>query len=154
MIRGFLTTVLTFLWALWLGGIVALALNIATIAHVDRQILDIAGSAIFHHFMHYELTLAAMILGILLSWSLIAPARRKVFTFMIFLLAAAALAYNRFSIVPRMDALLDQHQTATVEFQRLHSTATHIYGYELALLILAGLLLPGLRRSVSPTTSK
>ena len=144
---GFLPLVLTFCWALWFGGLIALFLVVTSLFDTfapDKALAGTAAAGVFRRFEVYQLVLAAVAVIVAAVWRASASAHRgaKSAVLVLVLLAAALAPAITFGVSRRIEGLRRERLTATPEFRRLHGISMGLYACEAALLLAAGLVLP------------
>ena len=144
-----LPTFLALVWALWLGGLVALFICVQSLFVTfasDHSIAGLAASGIFWRFNCYQLVLAAVALIGSFSWR-IGSGRSAVTTlFFCFGLAAFAAIVVAGIITPYLEAMRIAQQTHTPQFKQLHGISMLLYLSEIVSLLIGGLIFPHLIR--------
>lgn len=138
MIRTILSVLTTLVWALWLGGLVALFLCVVTLFRADRAIAVEAAPRMFRAFAQYQAILAAAGIAGAALWAIVAKNRLTITLLVLTTLAGIGAAMMFAWITPTMQAM----QRGTPEFGRLHGIANGIYLAGTVLLMGAGLVLP------------
>jgi hypothetical protein len=148
--RYLFSMLVTFAWALWFGGLIALFLIVTRLFKTFSAqpiVFGQAGSATFYVFKYYQLWLAAAALLFTFLWNLAAPSTAKYVLFWVFALTTVATVGGMLFITPRLERLRLDNQTRSLEFLELHERSMMLYTGQTALLLVGGLLLPlGYRR--------
>lgn len=145
-------TLLTLIWSLWLGGLIALFIAVTSLFDTfadDHHLAGIAASGIFGRFNRYQLVLAALALIGSFAWRVGSGKSSVTVLFTCFALASFAAIMIAGIITPRLESLRLENQTHTPEFTRLHGIAMLIYLAEVVFLFIGGLILPSLIRGTS-----
>jgi hypothetical protein len=147
--RTVLQSLLTLVWGLWFGGVAALFVAVTAIFRAfssDRDTAALAATYVFHSFNRYQLGLAA---GAVLGSFVCAIWKRgklKAALFCLFGMAAFDACIVARYVAPAIEKLSIQGLTHTPEFARLHGYSMMLYLAEMVMLLIAGLMLPWLRR--------
>ena len=145
--RRTLSTIITLIWGLWFGGVIALFLSVTSLfnAFADRHDLAGRGAAhIFRAFNRYQLALAAAALLATFAWRILGPPRFKTTLFTLFALATVAACLITMYLSPRIELLSSQGLTQSSQFAKLHGYSMVAYCAEAVILLIAGVLLPAI----------
>ena len=144
----FLPAVVTLAWGLWFGGVILVFLAVTSLFDTfapDRALAGTGAAGIFRRFEFYQLVLAAVAVVAAAAWRAFdpsPPARRTVLLVVLALAAGMALV-STFVVSNRIERLRRAKATDTPQFRRLHGLSMTVYTAEAAVLLVAGLLLPG-----------
>jgi len=144
----FLPGVLTLAWGLWFGGIMMLFLAVTSLFDTfdpDKALAGTAAAGIFRRFEFHQLVLAAVAVGAatVLRVSSAGGARRLTVLLVLLALAAGTALVSTLAVSSRIEGLRRDRLTDTPQFRRLHGLSMAVYTAEAALLLAAGLALPG-----------
>jgi hypothetical protein len=148
------SSLLVLVWGAWFGSLIGITIAVGCIAMtfpfddqtnggINRHFFQITVSAIFGFYERVQLGFAAgaMIFGF--AWQLCRGATRvKIALFAIFVLATASSVVETAHVAPKMTQMRTENNTNTPEFQNLHRMSVSLYGANLALMAIAGVLLP------------
>lgn len=152
--RHFIANFLNICLALWLGGIVALAIFVMHLFWKSPELGSVAAPVLFHVFATYQLILAG--LGLILTfalWRLVKQTQLRVLAILV--LAAAALAiFSSGFLVPRIEQLQRDGLINTPAFQKFHSLSRTVYSTHALVLLAAIILLPIIIRRMDLPQSK
>jgi hypothetical protein len=173
-----LSILVTITWGLWFGGIIMLLLAVSSLFQTFAPAGDAApgvtmransevpalstgratagtgAAGIFHRFEKYQLILAASALLTTFAWRFAGRAGMKTALFFTFGLATVAAVISTTQITPRIEAMRQQNTTTSPQFRKLHGISMMIYSAEAAILLIAGVILPGATRGdVRKTTA-
>jgi hypothetical protein len=141
-----ISTLVSLVLALWLGGIVFLFIAVSTLFRAfPRPASDVApqaAPALFHVWERYQLVLAAVALIGVFTWYVIARTKRLVVLFLLLALAAAGGVVSTTLITPRIDRMREAGQSGTPRFSALHGRSMQCYVAQAALLLASVLMLP------------
>jgi len=151
--KTLLALLVSFVWALWFGGLMTLFLSVLTLFRQRHDLAVNANPILFAAFERYQLILAAAALLLTFFWILTRLSRLKTALFILFVLAALCAVISTTWITPRINQLQAQHLTDTPEFRQAHGQSMMTYTAAFALLLLAGLILPVLQRQINPTSN-
>lgn len=146
--RTVLHSLLTLVWGLWFGGVLAIFVAVTAIFHAfpdDHTVAGQAAAHVFRAFNKYQLGLAAAALLATFVWCVLQQGKLKIGLFLLFALATFDACMITVYIAPKLELLQQQHLTNTPEFGRLHGFSMILYVAEAALLLISGLFLPWLR---------
>lgn len=132
---------LTFAWALWLGGLVMLFLAVGSLFQTfsDRHALaGLAASGVFRVFARYRLCVAGAALVLTFVLRLTHARRSNLAAFVLFALAAVAAVYSSALLTPKLEHLRLLGQTHSAQFSRLHGISMSICLVETILVLSAG----------------
>jgi len=156
-----LSTVVLLAWGLWFGAIVMVFVTVTSLFTTfadERHVAGAAAAGVFRRFETFELIVAPV--GLLAAMLLRGrSASRWSATLVAVLLALSALgaSASHFYLTPRIDELRRQGVPSSSEqFKSLHGQSSMVYASQAALLLAAGLLLPGViatRRGTTATTA-
>lgn len=144
--RRALHTLITLIWGLWFGGLIALFLTVTSLfrAFADRhEIAGIGAARVFRTFNAYQLALAAAALVLTFVWRILGRPGRKSVLFVLFAAATVAACVVTIFIAPRIELLQRQGSVASPQFAKLHGLSMVLYLAETLALLIGGLLLPG-----------
>jgi di/tricarboxylate transporter len=140
-----ISTLVSLVVALWLGGIVFLFIGVATLFRTfPRPASDVApqaAPALFHVWERYQLVLAAVVLVAVFAWYVLTRARRLIVLFLMLALAAVGGVVSTTLITPRIDQMREAGQSGTPRFRALHARSMQCYVAQAALLMASVLML-------------
>jgi|SRR6185437_1959185 len=143
--RRILSILVTLVWGLWFGGLIVLFMSVTTLFRTFADRHDIAGQGaakIFHLFNEYQLVLAVIALITTFVWRVLGPPRLKELLFALFAIATVGGCTVSLYLAPRIEALQRQGLTHSTQFGRLHGYSMIAYTAEVAVLLVAGIMLP------------
>lgn len=148
LIVRLLPVVVTLAWGLWFGGVVMVFLAVTSLFETfapDRALAGTAAAGVFRRFEFYQLFLAAVAVVGSAVWRGFAPQgpRRPTILLVLLALAAGTALTSTFAVSSRIERLREQRLTDTPQFRRLHGVSMSVYTGQAALLLAAGLVLPG-----------
>lgn len=157
--RTVLHSLLTLVWGLWFGGVVALFVAITGVFRAFPSDRDTAGETavyVFRGFNRYQLALAAAALLVTFAWCLWQRGKMKMGLFLLFGLATVDACIITMRMAPTIERMHRERLTHTPEFIRMHEYAMLLYLAEAVILLIAGLMLPWLRQSAAriPTSAR
>ncbi len=129
-------------WALWLGGLITLFVMVSHLFRVDRTAAIAAAPKMFVAFERYQIILAAAALIATTLWRLTTPRAILTTLFFVFAIASIGTITSAVAIVPKMEQLRLRGMTEGLEFRALHGRSMLVYSGEVAVLLLAGFILP------------
>lgn len=143
--KRLLIAVVTIVWALWFGGLIALFIAVSSLFQTfaaDHETAGKAASAVFRRFDHYQLALGAIALIGSVVWRAIHP-RGVVITllFCFFALAILADCWIAIRITPELERMRIDHLTHSAKFTALHGRSMILYLTEIVFLFAAGIIL-------------
>lgn len=135
--------------AVWLGGLLTLALLAVAIfkaSGLPRPVAGQAASAMFVWFGKVQLVASA--LALIAAFLGYLQSRSRVTMLFFTLLAIATVAAVLFNaiVIPRIESLREAGQTTTPEFQNLHRQSEHLMAAAAAVVLFAALTLPAFCR--------
>src|SRR5579864_6058208 len=142
--RRTIQTLVTIVWGLWLGGLVALFMAVQSLFNTFAARHDLAGQGaarIFHAFNAYQLGLATAALILTVIWRVIGPPKLTTVLFVFFALATVGACGTTMYFAPHIEMLQRQGLTASEQFKKLHGMSMLVYVGETASLLIAGALL-------------
>ncbi len=143
------STVVSLLWALWLGGLVMLFLAVSSLFKTfPRETAGQGAAPIFHLFNAYQLGLAALALLSTFVWRLVGPPKRTTWLFAFFAVATLLACVVTMYIAPQIAHLQHAGQTHSDAFRKYHAWSMIAYTGEVVALLIAGMILP------SPSSGK
>lgn len=145
-----LSTLVSFIWALWFGGMVMLLASVLWLFAAfpgDRETAGRGASVLFHLFESCQLALAAVALLGTFAWRFFGSARLKTVLFVMFGLATAGAVASATLVTPQVEALRQRGLSGTPEFKAAHRLSSGVYMAGAAALLLAGVVLPAAVRS-------
>ena len=156
-----LSTVVLLAWGLWFGAIVMVFVTVTSLFTTfadQRQVAGAAAAGVFKRFELFELVVApAGLLAALLLRGRSAGRRSATLVAALLALAAVGASASHFYLTPRIDELRRQGVPSSSEqFKALHGQSSMVYASQAALLLGAGLLLPGIiapRRETTEATA-
>ncbi len=142
--KRLLNAIVTTVWALWFGGLLALFIMVSSLFETfaaDHETAGRAASAIFRRFDKIQLVLGAIGLIGTCIWRAIHP--RGVVTLLFCLLALAVMAdcWIAIRITPQLERMRIDHLTHTAQFAKLHGRSMILYLAEMTFLFAAGIVL-------------
>lgn len=146
--RTALNSLITLVWGLWFGGVIALFLAVTSIFAVFPTDHATAGNVarhVFRVFNMYQLALAAVALLATFAWCLLGKGKLKLGLFLLFGLTTFAACVTTMYIAPQIERLHEKGLVNTPEFGRMHGYSMVLYLSEAVLLLIAGLFLPWMR---------
>ena len=143
-----LTTILMLAWGLWFGAIVMVFVTVTSLFSTfadQRPVAGVAAAGVFRRFEVLELGAAAVgVVAALLLRSRTARPRTAVLLAALLSIAAAGAVASRFVLTPRIDDLRRRGvPSISDEFKSLHRASSAVYASQAAVLLAAGLVLPG-----------
>lgn len=155
-----LGTVLLLAWGLWFGAIVMVFVSVTSLFTTfadQRPIAGAAAAGIFRRFEGLQLVAAAVSLPAAVGVRFLGTRTRAatIVAALLFLAATGALL-STFVLTPRIDGFRREGVPATSDaFKKLHRASSTVYTAQAALLLITGLLLPGVlpRRDTSAATA-
>jgi hypothetical protein len=140
--RYFFSTVVSLVWALWLGGLLALFVFVKRLFAYDHALAVQAAPQLFLVFQKCQLILAAIGLVGTIAWRLARGGRAVVVLFVLFGLSTVGAAVLPIAIVSKMEQLRSDNQTSSPEFKKLHGESMAVLSGEAILLLVGGAFLP------------
>lgn len=140
--RLFIANYLNVVLALWLGGIVALAIFVMRLFMQSREIGAVGAPVLFRVFATYQLVLAILALILTFTlWRMVRLSLSRVLACLV--LAATVLAiFSSGYLVPRIEQLQRDGQVDTPAFQKFHSLSRTVYSTHALVLLAAVIILP------------
>lgn len=155
--RTVLQALLTLVWGLWFGGVVALFVAIHGVFGAFPSDANTAGEAaihVFRAFNRYQLGVAAAAIILTFVWSLSQRGRRmKMGLFLVFGLTTVDACIITTYVAPAIERMHANGMTHTPGFIAMHGYSMLLYLAEAVLLLVAGLLLPWMRGTANRSTS-
>jgi len=137
--------ILVLAWAVWLGGLLGIFLAVTTVFAVldpDRTTAGMIGAVMFGRVERMILLIAAAAIISAIGMTHVRRSTSRVALLATLVLAAALALAGTLLITPRINALRQANLTQTSDFKRLHGASMATYSTQVALLALAGLILP------------
>jgi hypothetical protein len=141
-----LSTLVAIAWAVWFGGMIMLFValgSIFTTPGVDRATAGDVAAGLFPKFERMQLVLAAVCVLGTFAWWFAARSRAKLVLFVLFGLATVAAVAETTMVTPKIEAMRVQGLRGTPEFDRMHRVSSRVYMSGAGILLIAGLVLPG-----------
>jgi hypothetical protein len=148
------STLLLLVWGAWFGSLIGITIAVICVGltfpidhsadgSFNRHFFAITASRIFGEYERVQLGLAAGGLIFGFAWQLCRGANRvKIALFVLFALATAASVVETAFVAPKINQMRVENRTDTEEFQAFHRWGTSLYGTNLLLMLVAGVLLP------------
>lgn len=155
--RRLLSILVTVIWGLWFGGLIVLFLAVTSLFKTFADRHEIAGEGaaqIFQLFNRYQLALAAAALLATFAWRVLGPPRWKEALFGLFAVATVAACIVSMYLAPRIEMLGRQGLAHSSQFGRLHVYSMMAYAAEVAVLLIAGIMLPWINDLRQPAGPK
>ncbi|MGE5611994.1 MAG: hypothetical protein ACM359_22295 [Bacillota bacterium] len=149
--KRLLSIVLCLAWALWLGGLMALFVFVQTLFARSRPLAVQAAPVLFLAFERYELIVGALALVAAIGWRIRVRSRSLTLLLTLLVLAAVGAIVSSITITGPMEQLRAIGQSGSAEFKRLHGYSMMVYVTQTVLLVIAGVMLPGILRSNTAT---
>jgi hypothetical protein len=141
MMARLISTLVSLVLSLWLGGIVFLFIGVSTLFRAfPRPASDVApqaAPALFHVWERYQLVLAAVALLSVFAWYVIVRTKPLIVLFLLLTLASATGIVSTILITPRIDQMREAGQSSTAEFRALHGRSMQCYIAQAALLLVS-----------------
>jgi hypothetical protein len=131
--RNFSSILFRVVWALWLGGLIALFIFVLTLFHEDHALAVQTAPRLFHVFEYYQLVLAAAAI-------LSAIVQRATLPAMLFCLATVGAVVSPLVITPKIMQMQRLGLTHTQRFGKLHGESMMVYMGDTVLVLAAGLV--------------
>jgi glucan phosphoethanolaminetransferase (alkaline phosphatase superfamily) len=147
VIRFTLNVLLILSWALWLGGLVGVLLSVTSIFGAldpDRRSAGVIAAQVFHKWQAVMIVAAAIALISSAGLSMMRKSVVGAASLLVLLLAATVAGAEVWVITPRIDRMREAGETQTVEFKQAHGMSMGLYSAMAGLLLVQGLLVPGL----------
>jgi hypothetical protein len=141
-----LSTLVALVWGIWFGAMVMLFAALGAIFGTpgfEREVKGAFAARLFPMFERMQLVLAAVALVATAAWWMASRARVKLVLFALLAAATLAAVVETTRITPRVEALRLAGQRGTPEFDRMHQMSSRVYMSGAAVLLVAGLLIPG-----------
>ena len=154
--RTILHTLLTLVWGLWFGGVVALFVAIHGVFRAfpsDQSSAAETAIHVFRAFNRYQLGVAAAAIIVTFLWCLLQRGRMKMGLFLVYGLATVDACLITTYVAPAIEKMHVNGLTNTPEFVRMHGYSMLLYLAEAVLLLVAGFLLPWLRESIGHSSA-
>ena len=129
-------------WALWLGGLIALALFVIALFREDRATALVAAPLMFARFERAQLLFAAVSLLAVGGLRLIEPRAVHSVIFTFFAVATLALVISATLIRPKLERLRVEGESAGPQFRHMHGQSMALYSLQASALALAALFIP------------
>jgi hypothetical protein len=145
-----LAVLTSLVWALWIGGLVALFIFVVNLFRHDRPLAISAAPYLFLAFERFQLILAATGLVAIVLWRIHQPRAILTAIFGCFAVATLAGVISSTLITPQIMQMRAANQTDTPRFRKLHGQSMWTYTSETVMLLIAGILLPAAISGIAP----
>jgi hypothetical protein len=145
-----LSIVVSLAWSAWFGGMVMLFVTLGrifTTPGFDREAQGAFASRLFPTFERMQLICAGVALLGTGAWWMVRRAPGKLVLFALFAASTIAAVGEATMITPRVEAMRVSGQRGTPEFARMHQMSSRVYMGGAVVLLIAGVMLPGLIRA-------
>ncbi len=137
-----LRAMLSLIWSLWFGGVIALLLFVTQLFKSSHETGAVAAPVLFHTFSIYQVALGGIVILITAILAGRTPAARHVFLFLMLIFAISmALAVPIAGWTKQLEFLRQTGESQSPTFKSLHSRVGLFYGGLVATLLFARYLM-------------